>query len=236
MTPSTEPCLSSSSPPASVFRVSLSVVVEMASVHQSPISLSFLSSQLNYSFCCPGVQVGPWDQVPMGRGQKLHQLPPGLVIKPSVESPKLSPLLSMGLGVRSYEILEDGGSSWWKGPRALMSCLKEVSWESCSGRDIHAAPSKRLRFVITASITPWRTIFFFFKRGGLVLVLFQSIFWFVRKPLESCYLWQENTFVKSSDNIFRHNVQHSAGWPKRICISSNNQDICIIFNLGKKLV
>lgn len=47
----------------------------------------------------------------MGHGQKLHQLPPGLVIKPSVESPKLSPLLSMGLGVRSYgagsEILRD---------------------------------------------------------------------------------------------------------------------------------
>lgn len=41
------------------FWVHLSLMGEIASVHQSPVLLSFLSSQLNYSFCRPGIHVGP---------------------------------------------------------------------------------------------------------------------------------------------------------------------------------
>lgn len=59
-------------------------------------------------------------------GQELHWLPPGLVVKP-VKPPSLSPLLSLGLGVRSSEIPEDKASSRWKDSRPSPHCLEEVS-------------------------------------------------------------------------------------------------------------
>jgi hypothetical protein len=77
-----------------------------------------------------------------------------------------------------------------------------------------------------------------FKRISLALVVFRKVLWFTRKTLESCYLCKENKFVQRTDNMFRYNIQHCTGWSifKRIYISGNKQAICIILNLGRKLL
>lgn len=146
--------------------------------------------------------------------------------------------------MRSFDILEDRRSSWWKGPRHLSHCL-EVSTEKLPDQGTHTGlrENKHLRFVTAMSIIPWH---FFFKRASLVLVVFKSIFWFIRKTLlknyvrkeklRSCCLWKENTYEQSTDNIFRYTIQYSAGWSKSVFSSNNDLDICITLNLGKKLL
>lgn len=60
------------------------------------------------------------------------------------------PLLDM----RSFGILEDRRSSWWKGPRPLSHCL-EVSTEKLPGQELTLdSVNKHLRFVTALSVIP----------------------------------------------------------------------------------
>lgn len=142
---------------------------------------------------------------------------------------KLSPSLSLGLTVRFSASLGDGGSSWRKGPGPLTHCIEEVAPGALPRQGCSRGPRVSTWDLLHLLAThPDLFIIIIFTRAILVLVVFKSMFWFTRKTLGSCYLWKENTFEQSTDNIFRDSIQHSAGWSifRRIYISSKNQDTC----------
>lgn len=131
-----------------------------------------------------------------------------------------------------------------EGPDLCLTARKRCSQVSCLARDIHtglsvsSARDLGLWQLLASHQNCISVIFFFLKKTSLVVVVFSKVFWLIRKKLGCCYLWKKNKFVQSTDNIFRPNIQHCAARSifKRIYISRNNQDICIILSFGKKLL
>lgn len=124
--------------------------------------------------------------------------------------------------------------------RSLTHSLEEVPQDSCPARDIHTglSVSTEICYNCWHHTLTYYYYYYYFKRASLVLAVFKRVFWLTRKTLGSYYLWKGNTFEPSTDGIFRYNIQHCAGWSvfRKIYISSNNQGICIIFNLGKEII
>lgn len=95
-----------------------------------------------------------------------------------MQSSKCSPCLSLGLGVRSFEILEDGGSPGWKGPRSLTHSLEEVPQDSCPARDVHTglSVSTEICYNCWHHTLTYYYYYYYFKRASLVLAVFKRVF------------------------------------------------------------